>query len=207
MANIVPGAAVLVAVGLLLTDIYPLAHDRALRTRLRRLLRRSRSTDALHPARRRSARSLPAGSCSVIAAGTGAVVWLEIVRLSRCWFGHRPAGELTAWVAKTSAVWHADRATRSAKSAGESFVDSTAFEALSRAGLRCAQPRCTRSLRGAGAASRARRRRQDHEPAGRVSHPWRHQRFGGDRRLALVAAGLGGYSLWRLVRAALGRGP
>ncbi len=37
-------------------------------------------------------------------------------------------------------------------------------------------------------------------------HTVAHQRFGGSL-LLLVAIGLGGYALWRLVRAALGHGP
>ena len=106
--------------------------------------------------------------------------------------------------AKTSAVLHADRATRSARSASEGFVNSTSFEALSRAGFVARS--CVYAIVGVLALRLA------FGDGGKITnqqgafHTVAHQRFGG-LLLALVAVGLGGYSLWRLVRAVLGHGP
>ena len=89
----------------------------------------------------------------------------ERVRLSCRWFGLHPAGKTRPMSAKTAAALHTDRATHSVKFAGESFVNSSVFEALSRAGFVARS--CVYAIVG---VTRARRRRQDHEPAGCLSH-------------------------------------
>jgi hypothetical protein len=93
---------------------------------------------------------------------------------------------------------------REARSAGEGFVRTRVFEALSRAGfvarglvygiigllaLDLAVGQGGKITNQQGAL-----RTIEHQPFGHVL-------------LALVAVGLGGYSLWRLFRAALGHGP
>ena len=92
----------------------------------------------------------------------------------------------------------------SAEVAGKRFVDSAAFEGLSRAGfvaraliygiigvlaLRLAVGEGGKMTNQQGALHTV-----AHQPFGKVL-------------LTLVAVGLGGYSLWRLVRAAIGHGP
>jgi hypothetical protein len=102
---------------------------------------------------------------------------------------------------------HASRSTRplgSARVAGTSFVQSPAFEGLSRAGfvaralvyaiigilaLKLALGQGGKLTNQQGAL-----RTVAHQPFGKLL-------------LTLVAVGLGGYSLWRLVRAGIGHGP
>ena len=102
---------------------------------------------------------------------------------------------------------HSSRSTRamgSAGSAGESFVQSHAFEWLSRAGF------VARALIYAIIGILAFKLAVGH--GGKLTnqqgalHTVAQQPFG-KFLLTLVAIGLGGYSLWRLVRAAIGHGP
>ena len=92
----------------------------------------------------------------------------------------------------------------SAEAAGESFVQSSAFELLSRAGF------VARGLIYAIIGILALKLAFGH--GGKLTdqkgalHTVANQPFG-KVLLTLVAIGLGGYSLWRLVRAAIGHGP
>ena len=94
---------------------------------------------------------------------------------------------------------------RYAESAGEGFVHTTAFEWLSRAGF-VARAVDLRDHRDPRAQARDRSGRQaDRTSRARcstVAAPAVRQVL-----LTLLAIGLGGYSLWRLFRAALGHGP
>ena len=98
------------------------------------------------------------------------------------------------------------RRARSAppRAAGESFVQSHAFEWLSRAGF------VARALVYGIIGILALKLALGH--GGKLTnqqgalHTVAHQPFG-KVLLTLVAIGLGGYSLWRLVRAAIGHGP
>jgi Domain of Unknown Function (DUF1206) len=92
----------------------------------------------------------------------------------------------------------------SAAAAGESFVQSRAFEWLSRAGF------VARGLIYGIIGILALKLALGH--GGKLAnqqgalHTVAHQPFG-KLLLTLVAIGLGGYSMWRLVRAAIGHGP
>jgi hypothetical protein len=92
----------------------------------------------------------------------------------------------------------------SAETAGESFVQSSAFELLSRAGF------VARGLIYAIIGILALKLAFGH--GGKLTdqkgalHTVAHQPFG-KVLLTLLAIGLGGYSLWRLIRAAIGHGP
>jgi hypothetical protein len=94
--------------------------------------------------------------------------------------------------------------TASARGAGESFVRSRAFEVLSRAGF------ISRGLVWGIIGILAFKLAIGH--GGKTTnqqgalHTVAQQPFG-KILLTLVAIGLGGYSLWRLVRAAIGHGP
>jgi hypothetical protein len=96
------------------------------------------------------------------------------------------------------------RGLHSAEAAGESFVQSTAFELLSRAGF------VARGLIYAIIGILALKLAFGH--GGKLTdqkgalHTVAQQPFG-KVLLTLLAIGLGGYSLWRLVRAAIGHGP
>jgi hypothetical protein len=96
------------------------------------------------------------------------------------------------------------RGLDSAEAAGESFVQSSAFELLSRAGF------VARGLIYAIIGILALKLAFGH--GGKLTdqkgalHTVAHQPFG-RFLLTLVAIGLGGYSLWRLIRAAIGHGP
>ena len=96
------------------------------------------------------------------------------------------------------------RGLNSAEAAGESFVQSSAFELLSRAGF------VARGLIYAIIGILALKLAFGH--GGKLTdqkgalHTVAHQPFG-KVLLTLLAIGLGGYSLWRLVRAAIGHGP
>lgn len=96
------------------------------------------------------------------------------------------------------------KAVDSAGAAGESFVQSHAFEWLSRAGF------VARALIYAIIGVLALKLAFGH--GGKLTnqqgalHTVAHQPFG-KLLLTLVAIGLAGYSLWRLVRAAIGHGP
>src|ERR1700686_5787667 len=95
-------------------------------------------------------------------------------------------------------------ALAAAGATGESFVQSRAFEVLSRAGF------VARALVYAIVGVLALKLAFGH--GGKLTnqqgalHTVAHQPFG-KLLLTLVAIGLGGYSLWRLVRAAIGPGP
>jgi len=96
------------------------------------------------------------------------------------------------------------RGLHSAEAAGESFVQSSAFELLSRAGF------VARGLIYAIIGILALKLAFGH--GGKLTdqkgalHTVANQPFG-KVLLTLLAIGLGGYSLWRLVRAAIGHGP
>jgi len=96
------------------------------------------------------------------------------------------------------------RGLHSAEAAGESFVQSRAFELLSRAGF------VARGLIYAIIGILALKLAFGH--GGKLTdqkgalHTVAQQPFG-KVLLTLLAIGLGGYSLWRLVRAAIGHGP
>ena len=96
------------------------------------------------------------------------------------------------------------RGLHSAEAAGASFVQSTAFELLSRAGF------VARGLIYAIIGILALKLAFGH--GGKLTdqkgalHTVAQQPFG-KVLLTLLAIGLGGYSLWRLVRAAIGHGP
>jgi hypothetical protein len=95
-------------------------------------------------------------------------------------------------------------AIRAPRAVGESFVQSRAFEVLSRAGF------VARSLVygiiGVLAVKLAVGQGGKLTNQQGALHTVAHQPFG-KVLLTLVAIGLGGYGLWRLVRAALGHGP
>jgi hypothetical protein len=96
------------------------------------------------------------------------------------------------------------RGRHSAEAAGESFVQSSAFELLSRAGF------VARGLIYGIIGILALKLAFGH--GGKLTdqkgalHTVAQQPFG-KILLTLVAIGLGGYSLWRLIRAAIGHGP
>jgi hypothetical protein len=96
------------------------------------------------------------------------------------------------------------RELRHAKSAGEDFVNSAAFEWLSRAGFvaRAAIYAIIGVLALKLAIGSGGKLTNQHGALSTVSD----QPFG-SWLLTLLAIGLGGYALWRLFRAALGRGP
>jgi hypothetical protein len=101
-------------------------------------------------------------------------------------------------------VSRSSSAAGAARHAGEGFADSHAFEALARAGF------VARGLVYAIIGVLALRLALG--DGGKITnqqgalHTVAHQSFG-KFLLILVAIGLGGYSLWRLLRAALGHGP
>ena len=96
------------------------------------------------------------------------------------------------------------RELRHAKSAGEGFVNSAAFEWLSRAGFvaRSAIYAIIGVLAFKLAIGSGGKLTNQHGALSTVAN----QPFG-SLLLTLLAIGLGGYALWRLFRAALGRGP
>ena len=96
------------------------------------------------------------------------------------------------------------RELRHAKSAGEGFVNSAAFEWLSRAGFvaRAAIYAIIGVLALKLAIGSGGKLTNQHGALTTVAN----QPFG-SLLLTLLAVGLGGYALWRLFRAALGRGP
>jgi hypothetical protein len=96
------------------------------------------------------------------------------------------------------------RELRHAKSAGEGFVNSAAFEWLSRAGFvaRSAIYAIIGVLAFKLAIGSGGKLTNQHGALTTVAN----QPFG-SLLLTLLAIGLGGYALWRLFRAALGRGP
>jgi hypothetical protein len=96
------------------------------------------------------------------------------------------------------------RELRHAKSAGEGFVNSAVFEWLSRAGFvaRSAIYAIIGVLAFKLAIGSGGKLTNQHGALTTVAN----QRFG-SLLLTLLAIGLGGYALWRLFRAALGRGP
>jgi hypothetical protein len=96
------------------------------------------------------------------------------------------------------------RELRHAKNAGEDFVNSTAFEWLSRAGFvaRAAIYAIIGVLALKLAIGSGGKLTNQHGALTTVAD----QPFG-SLLLTLLAIGLGGYALWRLFRAALGRGP
>lgn len=96
------------------------------------------------------------------------------------------------------------RELRHAKSAGEGFVNSRAFEWLSRAGFvaRAAIYAIIGVLALKLAIGSGGKLTNQHGALTTVAN----QPFG-SLLLTLLAIGLGGYALWRLFRAALGRGP
>ena len=96
------------------------------------------------------------------------------------------------------------RELRHAKSAGEDFVNSAAFEWLSRAGFvaRSAIYAIIGILALKLAIGSGGKLTNQHGALNTVAN----QPFG-SLLLTLLAIGLGGYALWRLFRAALGRGP
>ncbi len=105
---------------------------------------------------------------------------------------------------KASDVLQPAHAKASAKEASEGFVNSHAFEALSRLGFVARS--CVYAIIGILALRLALGQGGKITNQQGAFHTVAHQRFGG-LLLALVAIGLGGYALWRLVRAALGHGP
>jgi hypothetical protein len=99
---------------------------------------------------------------------------------------------------------HPARELRHAKSAGEGFVNSAAFEWLSRAGFvaRSAIYAIIGVLAFKLAIGSGGKLTNQHGALTVVAN----QPFG-SLLLTLLAIGLGGYALWRLFRAGLGRGP
>jgi hypothetical protein len=95
-------------------------------------------------------------------------------------------------------------AIRSSRAAGESFVESRAFEYLSRAGF--VARALVYGIIGVLAVKLAVGQGGKLTNQQGALHTVAHQPFG-KVLLTLVAIGLGGYGLWRLVRAALGHGP
>jgi Domain of Unknown Function (DUF1206) len=95
-------------------------------------------------------------------------------------------------------------AIRSPRAAGESFVQSQAFEVLSRAGF--VARALVYGIIGVLAVKLAVGQGGKLTNQQGALHTVAHQPFG-KLLLTLVAIGLGGYGLWRLVRAALGHGP
>lgn len=91
-----------------------------------------------------------------------------------------------------------------ARSAGNGFVQSTAFEALSRAGFLARG--AVYAIIGVLAFRLAIGEGGKLTNQQGAFHTVAHQPFG-HLLLTLIAIGLGGYSLWRLFRAALGHGP
>jgi hypothetical protein len=98
----------------------------------------------------------------------------------------------------------ATNAIRSPRAAGESFVQSQAFEVLSRAGF--VARALVYGIIGVLAVKLAAGQGGKLTNQQGALHTVAHQPFG-KVLLTLVAIGLGGYGLWRLVRAALGHGP
>jgi hypothetical protein len=99
---------------------------------------------------------------------------------------------------------HIDSSAGSARAAGNSFVNSTAFEVLSRAGF------VARGLVYAIIGFLALDLATGH--GGKITNQQGamktvEQQPLGHLLLAVLAVGLGGYALWRLFRAALGHGP
>jgi Domain of Unknown Function (DUF1206) len=92
----------------------------------------------------------------------------------------------------------------SAGATGESFVQSRAFEVLSRAGF--VARALVYAIIGILALKLALGQGGKLTNQQGALHTVAHQPFG-KLLLTLVAIGLGGYSLWRLVCAALGHGP
>jgi hypothetical protein len=95
-------------------------------------------------------------------------------------------------------------ATNSAKAAGNDFVNSRAFEVLSRAGF--VARAVVYAIIGVLAFRLAIGQGGKITNQQGAFHTVAHQSFG-HVLLVLLAIGLGGYSLWRLVRAGLGHGP
>jgi len=101
-------------------------------------------------------------------------------------------------------VSHSSSAGSAARSAGEGFARSTAFEALARAGF--VARGVVYAVIGILALKLA------FGAGGKITnqqgalHTVANQSFG-KFLLTLVAIGLGGYSFWRLLRAAIGHGP
>jgi hypothetical protein len=95
-------------------------------------------------------------------------------------------------------------ATNSAKAAGSDFVNSRAFEVLSRAGF--VARAVVYAIIGVLAFRLAIGQGGKITNQQGAFHTVAHQAFG-HVLLVLLAIGLGGYSLWRLVRAGLGHGP
>src|SRR6266478_5031513 len=95
-------------------------------------------------------------------------------------------------------------AIRSSRAAGGSFVQSRAFEVLSRAGF--VARALVYGIIGILAVRLAVGQGGKLTNQQGALHTVAHQPFG-KVLLTLVAIGLGGYSLWRLVRAAIGHGP
>jgi hypothetical protein len=95
-------------------------------------------------------------------------------------------------------------AVPSARRAGEGFVHSKAFEALSRAGF--VARGAIYAIIGVLAIKLALGHGGKLADQKGALETVAHQPFGGFL-LTLVAIGLGGYSIWRLIRAALGHGP
>jgi uncharacterized membrane protein len=96
------------------------------------------------------------------------------------------------------------RGLNSAEAAGESFVQSSAFELLSRAGF--VARGLIYAIIGILALKLAFGQGGKLTDQKGALHTVAHQPFG-KVLLTLVAIGLGGYSLWRLIRAAIGHGP
>jgi hypothetical protein len=96
------------------------------------------------------------------------------------------------------------RGLNSAEAAGESFVQSRAFELLSRAGF--VARGLIYAIIGILALKLALGQGGKLTDQKGALHTVAQQPFG-KVLLTLVAIGLGGYSLWRLIRAAIGHGP
>ncbi len=126
------------------------------------------------------------------------------MRSRRLQFGVRKHGKTRRVSTKASDVLRPAQAKASAKEASEGFVNSHAFEALSRLGFVARS--CVYAIIGILAFRLAVGQGGKITNQQGAFHTVAHQRFGGVL-LGIVAVGLGGYALWRLVRAALGHGP